>query len=35
MSTALRQLADRIDDWRRDMRPERVEKDRRLVGFLR
>ena len=35
MSTALRQLADKIDDWRRDMRPERREKDERLVGVLR
>ena len=35
MSTALRQLADRIDDWRRDTRPERREKDERLVGVLR
>ena len=34
MSTALRQLADRIDDWRRDTRPERREKDERLVGVL-
>ncbi len=34
MSTALRQLADRIDDWRRDTRPERAEKDERLVGVL-
>ena len=35
MSTALRLLADRIDDWRRDKRPERREKDERLVGVLR
>lgn len=35
MSTALRQLADRIDDWRKDTRPERREKDERLVGVLR
>jgi len=35
MSTALRQLADRIDDWRRDTRPERREKDERLVELLR
>jgi len=34
MSTALRQLADRIDDWRRDMRHERREKDERLVGVM-
>ena len=35
MGTALRQLADRFDGWRRDMRPERREKDERLVGVLR
>jgi hypothetical protein len=35
MSTALRQFADRIDGWRRDTRPERREKDERLVGLLR
>ena len=35
MSTALRQLADRIDDWRRDIRSERREKDERLVCVLR
>jgi len=35
MSTALRLLADKIDDWRRDMRWERREKDERLVGALR
>ena len=35
MGTALRQLADRIDVWRRDMRPERREKDERLVCVLR
>ena len=34
ISTALRQLADKIDDWRRDTRPERREKDERLVGLL-
>jgi DNA-binding Lrp family transcriptional regulator len=34
MSTALRLLADRIDRWRNDQRPERVEKDERLVGLL-
>jgi len=32
MSTALRQMADRIDGWRRDTRPERTEKDERPVG---
>ena len=35
VSTALRQLADRIDDWRRDTRPERREKDERLVAVLK
>jgi len=35
MSTALRQLADRIDEWRKDARPERVKKDEVLVGVLR
>ena len=35
MSTALRQLADRIDDWRKDARPQRREKDERLLGLLR
>jgi len=35
MSTALRQLADRIDDWRRDTRQERREKDGVLVDLLR
>ncbi len=34
MGTALRQLAERIDRWRRDTRPERVEKERVLVGIL-
>lgn len=34
MSTALRQLADKIDGWRRDTRAERKEKDERLVGVL-
>ncbi|MBL7222661.1 MAG: hypothetical protein ISS72_02295 [Candidatus Brocadiae bacterium] len=34
MSTALRQLAGKIDDWRKDMRPERMEKDEVLVGVL-
>ncbi len=35
MSTALRQLADRIDRWRADRRPERMEKDQGLAGLLR
>ncbi|MGB2965825.1 MAG: hypothetical protein WBD14_00260 [Phycisphaerae bacterium] len=34
MSTALRQLADKIDQWRRDTRPERMEKDKMLVGVM-
>lgn len=34
MSTALRQLADRVDRWRSDVRPERMEKDEQLVGVL-
>ena len=34
LSTALRQLADKIDQWRKDVRPERMEKDERLVGML-
>ena len=35
MSTALRQLADRIDRWREDARHERLLKDERLVELLR
>ena len=34
MCAALRQLADKIDAWRGDARPERREKDERLVGVL-
>jgi len=34
MSTALRQLADRFDQWRKDTRPERMEKDEVLVGVM-
>ena len=34
MSTALRLLADKIDQWRRDTRPERMEKDEMLVGVM-
>ena len=34
MSTALRQLAGKIDQWTKDDRPERMEKDERLVGVL-
>jgi DNA-binding HxlR family transcriptional regulator len=35
MGAALRQLADKIEAWREDKRPERREKDERLVGILR
>ena len=35
MSTALRQLADKIDGWRNDRRPERRDKDAILVDCLR
>jgi DNA-binding HxlR family transcriptional regulator len=35
MSTAVRQLADGVDRWRGDMRPERMGKDERLTGLLR
>ena len=35
MSTSLRQLADKIDDWRNDKRPERQDKDTMLVDCLR
>jgi len=34
MSTALRLLAEKVDHWRADFRPERMEKDERLVGML-
>jgi len=34
MSTALRQLAGKIDTWRVDARPERREKDERLVELV-
>jgi hypothetical protein len=34
MSTALRQLTEKIDNWRRDARPERMGKDEVLVGLL-
>jgi len=34
MSAALRLLADKIDYWRRDTRPERMEKDEMLVGVM-
>ena len=35
MSTALRQLADKIDEWRKDDRAERKPKDEMLVGMIR
>ena len=34
MSTALRQLAEWIDNWRRDARAERHQKEEMLVGLL-
>jgi len=34
MSAALRLLADKIDHWRHDTRPERMEKDEMLVGVM-
>ena len=34
-SSALRALADKIEGWQKDNRPERWEKDERLVGLLR
>ena len=34
MSAALRLLGDKIEAWRDDKRPERAEKDERLVGML-
>ena len=34
MSAALRLLTDKIEAWRDDKRPERAEKDERLVGML-
>ena len=34
MSTALRHLADRIDQWRSDDRPDKEEKERILAGVL-
>jgi len=35
MSTAFRQLADKIDHWRKDSRPERNLKDGQLVELLK
>ena len=34
MSTALRLLADKIDDWRKDNQSDRIEKELTLVGLL-
>ena len=34
MSTALRALADKIDNWRKDACLERKQKDEQLVGLL-
>jgi len=34
MSTALRMLADKIEGWLDDKRPERAEKDEKLAGLL-
>ena len=35
MSTALRQLAEKIDRWKKDGRPEQKQKDEMLVGLLK
>ena len=35
MSSALRLLADKVDTWRRDDRPERRMKDEQLAGLIR
>jgi len=35
ISTALRQLADKIDQWRKDDQPERILKDEQLVELLK
>ena len=34
MGTALRGLADKIDHWRKDVCPERKQKDEQLIGLL-
>ena len=34
MTTALRQLADKIDDWQKDRSSTRLEKDEALVAML-
>jgi len=33
-SSALRHLADRVDEWRRDRRQERTEKDEVMAGLI-
>ena len=33
-STALRRLAQKVEDWRKDNRPERQEKDTQLLDLL-
>ena len=35
MSTTLRQLADKIDSWRKDVCPERKQKDEQLVELFK
>ena len=35
MSTGLRQLADKLDSWRKDERPAQMRKDEQLVELLR
>jgi hypothetical protein len=32
---ALRQLAERTESWRKDLRPDRIQKDELLLGLLR
>ncbi len=34
MYTALRALAEKIDNWRKDDQPDRILKDKQLVGLL-
>jgi hypothetical protein len=34
MSSSLRQLADRLDAWRQESRPEQRQKDNLLVNVL-
>jgi len=35
MCTALRQLAEKIDNWRKDDQPERILKDEQLVELMK